>query len=923
MEIDRREDVDVSLMTENASVAVGAIVAEEPLLVVDSAAGMAFDPPFLVPFEGNVLIGGFSVPVKYEELYRKIGERYGHIATTQNITRRFALFKRVEEALSSIHDMCNVIGHTVFRDVVSTWKFHQDMCVDIEFNASWFCEGFSKIQKLQAEAVEGPSADLIHQQEAEIEKLSQELKLKQAALQSMKDATGSVDILGLASLASAAAVGILVGFGINLFSRAELMLERSWIHERTVYFHHIAEGIHLGNWNLWLFIAFESVSYLSLAQNFQEYIVEALSEKTVLLVTHQVDFLPVFDSVLLMSDGEIQQAAPYHMLLSSSQAFRNLVNAHKDTAASERHIKVASLDKGGTSSEETGKGYCGIQTRDSLEHQLIEQENYWMAANVQNPRVGKLRLIVVYTLIGCSSMFILLLRSLSTVALGMASSKSLFNQLLNSLFRAPVAFYESTPMGRILSRVSSDLSIVDLDLPASFVLAVLAILNVSSNLVVLAVITWQVLFVSIPMIYMVILLQSSLNQTEILLCFCKRTKRINGTTKSMIANHLGESIAGAMTIRAFQEEDCFFAENLDLIDKNASPSFHIFSANEWLSQRLEIFCVIILCSSALVLVLLPAKTFGSGFVGMALSYGLSLNLFLVFTVQTKCTLENHIISVERLHQFMHIPSEAAEIIDGNRPMPSWPAVGRVEIYDLEIRYRLNTPIVLQGISCTFVGGHKIGIVGRTGSGKSTLIGALFRLIEPVRGKIIIDGIDISRIGLHDLRSRLGIIPQDPRLFMGTVRYNLDPLSRHTDQEIWEVLDKCQLRETVQEKENGLDSSVHQDGVNWSMGQRQLFCLGRVMLRRSQILILDEATASVDNATDSILQKTIQTEFASCTVITVAHRIPTVMDSTMVLAISDGKIIEYDEPMKLMKEEGSLYAQLVKEYWSHIHSAESL
>ncbi|TFJ94982.1 Delta-aminolevulinic acid dehydratase [Platysternon megacephalum] len=271
---------------------------------------------------------------------------------------------------------------------------------------------------------------------------------------------------------------------------------------------------------------------------------------------------------------------------------------------------------------------------------------------------------------------------------------------------------------------------------------------------------------------------------------------------------------------------------------------------------------------------------------------------------------------------MHVPSEAPEIIEKNRPPVNWPTRGKVEIEDLQIRYREDTPLVLRGISCTFEGGHKIGIVGRTGSGKTTLIGALFRLVEPAGGRIVVDGIDISKIGLHDLRSRFGVIPQDPTLFNGTVRYNLDPLSQHTDNQIWEVLEKCQLKEAVEEKDKGLDSLVLEDGSNWSMGQRQLFCLGRALLRKSKILVLDEATASIDNATDMILQKTIRTEFADCTVITVAHRIPTVMDCTMVLAISDGKLVEYDEPMKLMKKEGSLYGQLVKEYWSYYQSAQS-
>ncbi|RZC84959.1 hypothetical protein C5167_047745 [Papaver somniferum] len=573
---------------------------------------------------------------------------------------------------------------------------------------------------------------------------------------------------------------------------------------------------------------------------FNECIMGALSGKTVLLVTHQVDFFPTFDSILLMSDEEIQHAAPYHLMLSSSRAFCDLFKAHKDATNVEMDA----------SPKVTRGIYGGNFLEGSVEHQLIEEEeretgdtgwkpylqylnqnrgffyfsaaigcqviyfacqilqNYWMAANAQNSEIS------------------------FTVVLGMKASESIFDKLLSSLFHAPIAFYEATPLGRIISRVSSDLSIVDLDLPANFVMSVLAIINTTSSLA-------RYYFAS-----------------------AKEFMRINGTTKSMIASHLGESISGAITIRAFRKEGRFFTENLNLIDRNAGSSFHIISANEWLIQRLETLCAIILCSSALVIVLLPKKYFGSGFIGMTLSYGFVLYRLLVFAVQYKCALANDIISMERLNQYMHIPSEAPEVIEANRPLPSWPVVGRVEILDFTIRYRVNTPIVLHGISCTFEGGHKVGIVGRTGSGKSTLTGALFRLVEPVTGKIIIDGIDISTIAVHDLRARLAEL-------MGSF---FDACTK--------VLGKCQLRESVQDKEEGLDSS------------------GVALLRGSQILVLDEATASIDNTTDAILQKTIRTEFEKCTVITVAHRIPTIMDSTKVLAISDGKIVEYDEPMKL-------------------------
>ncbi|KAF5947581.1 hypothetical protein HYC85_013538 [Camellia sinensis] len=422
---------------------------------------------------------------------------------------------------------------------------------------------------------------------------------------------------------------------------------------------------------------FSAVDAHTCSSLFNEYVMAALSTKTVLLDTHQVDFLPAFDSVLLMSDGEILQAAPYHQLLASSREFQDLVNAHKETAGAERLEEVSSSQKRETSTKEIRKTHTDEKSKGD---QLIKQErevggislkpymqylnqnkgyllfsaasichlafvigsilqNSWMAPNVENPNVTTL--------------------SLSIVALGMQSSKSLFSQLLNSLFCVPMSFYDSTPLGRILSRVSADLSIVDLDVPFSFVYSFSSTINTYANLAVLAVVTWQVLFISIPMIYLAILLQS------------------------FVANHLAESIAGFMTIRAFGEEERFFVKNLDLIDINASTFFHCFAANEWLIERLGVLTAVVLSSSALCMVLLPPGTFSSGFVGMALSYGLSLNMSLVFSIQNQCTLANLIISVERLNQYMHIPSEAPEVIEANCPPANWPIVGKVEIQDLK------------------------------------------------------------------------------------------------------------------------------------------------------------------------------------------------------------------------------------------------
>lgn len=231
----------------------------------------------------------------------------------------------------------------------------------------------------------------------------------------------------------------------------------------------------------------------------------------------------------------------------------------------------------------------------------------------------------------------------------------------------------------------------------------------------------------------------------------------------------------------------------------------------------------------------------------------------------------------------------------------------------QLRYRQRTPLVLKGITVVIEGGKKVGVVGRTGSGKSTLIYALFRLVEAVEGRILIDDVNIRNLGLNDLRSKLSIIPQDPNLFDGTIRSNLDPLGEHTDHEIWHALEKCQLATNVKQLEGKLDAPVFANGDNWSLGQRQLFCLGRVLLRRTRILVLDEATASVDTQTDAIMRQTVRNEFAHCTVISVAHRIPSVMDSDKVLVLDAGSVREYDSPSSLLEQPNSMFSALVREY----------
>uniref|UniRef100_A0A0E0RIS3 ABC transporter C family member 13 n=1 Tax=Oryza rufipogon TaxID=4529 RepID=A0A0E0RIS3_ORYRU len=548
---------------------------------------------------------------------------------------------------------------------------------------------------------------------------------------------------------------------------------------------------------------FSSVDAHTATSLFNEYVMGALSEKTVLLVTHQVEFLHAFDSVLLMSQGQIMHAASYQELLLSSREFQNLVNAHKDIVnfpndnmvdyngdkspfkretavvldGGKESIKNAEFDQlirreereiGGTGLKPylmylgQNKGYIyatlvAIANIAFTSGQLAQ--NSWLAANIQNPGVSTFNLVQVYTAIGIGSIMFLLFRALLAVDLGLQTSRSLFSQLLTALFRAPMSFFHSTPIGRILSRVSSDLNVIDLDVPFTLSFSISATLNAYINLGVLCFFTWPILFIAAPIIIMAVRLQRYYSASS------KELMRINGTTKSLVANHLAESISGAVTVRAFKQEGRFFARFLELIDNNASPSFHCFAATEWLTQRLEIMATTILSSSAFVITLLPQGTLSPGVAGMVLSYGLSLNMLFLFSIQNQCSLANQIISVERISQYMDI-----------------------------VKYTQDASPVLKGISCTFQGGDKIGIVGPTGSGKTTLINAIFRLVEPSGGKITIDGQDITTMGLHDLRSRIGLIPQDPILFNGSIRYNLDPHGHFSDKQIWEVGEMVEYEE---------------------------------------------------------------------------------------------------------------------------------
>lgn len=707
---------------------------------------------------------------------------------------------------------------------------------------------------------------------------------------------------------------------------------------------------------------FSAVDAHTGAHLFKECILGALANKTVIYVTHQVDFLPAADVVLVLENGNIVGMGSYKELKHMDTVFgvpdgfhaqcseaihicnpcggslnekeisdelynmdNMLCNGRMGENAEEK--EVAQLV--GEEEKETGTVnfsvyWCllGAAYRGSLVPFILLAQtmfqclqiasNYWVAwatpkTITEKPVVSNKHMLVIYSILASGSTACVLLRTVSMALVTLKTTQMYFTKMLNSIFRAPMSFLDSTPTGRILNRASTDQSAMDFDVTLRLGGVAFSFIQLVGIFAVMSQAAWELVLLFIPAFSVCIWMQ------RYYVASARELARLVGVNKSPVLQHFGESISGASTIRAFNKQEQFMKKNLQLIDHHSRPLFNNIAAMEWLCFRLDLLTNCIFTMSLLFIVSLLKGTIDPSVAGLAVTYGLNLNIIQSWLTWNLCNLENKIISVERIQQYTCIPREAPLVLKDSRPPNGWPSKGTIEFINLKVRYGPSLPFVINGITCTFFGGKKIGIVGRTGSGKSTLIQALFRLVEPTEGKILIDGLDVTQIGLHDLRAHLSVIPQDPTMFEGTVRSNLDPLEEHTDTEIWQALERSQLEHVVQAKDKKLDALVIENGENWSVGQRQLVCLGRALLKKRGILVLDEATASVDTATDGVIQETIKMEFRDSTVIAIAHRIVTVINSDLVLVLSDGKIVEYDKPGRLLENPSSLFAKLVAEF----------
>uniref|UniRef100_A0A3Q3G2R2 Multidrug resistance-associated protein 4 n=1 Tax=Labrus bergylta TaxID=56723 RepID=A0A3Q3G2R2_9LABR len=484
-----------------------------------------------------------------------------------------------------------------------------------------------------------------------------------------------------------------------------------------------------------------------------------------------------------------------------------------------------------------------------------------------------------------------------------SSAQTLHNSMFHAILRTPVHFFDVNPIGRILNRFSKDIGYLDSLLPWTFVDFTQVFLQVIGVIAVAAVIIPWILIPVVPLLAVFLILRCYFLKTS------RDIKRLESTTRSPVFSHLSSSLQGLSTIRAFKVQQRFQQMFDDYQDLHSEAWFLFLTTSRWFAVRLDGICSVFVTITAFGCLYLR-DGLDPGAVGLALSYAVTLTGMFQWGVRQSAEIENMMTSVERIVEYAELESEAPWETD-KQPPPDWPKTGSITFDRVNFSYSASEPLVLKNLTVVFTPREKVGIVGRTGAGKSSLISALFRLAEP-EGRIMIDGFLTSEIGLHTLRQKMSIIPQDPVLFTGSVRKNLDPFRQHTDEDLWNALQEVQMKAVVEDLPNKLETVLTESGSNFSMGQRQLVCLARSILQKNRILIIDEATANVDPRTDILIQQTIRDKFQDCTVLTIAHRLNTIIDCDRILVLAAGRIQEYDQPYVLLQNQDGLFYQMVQQ-----------
>ncbi|KAJ7224976.1 ABC protein [Mycena haematopus] len=686
--------------------------------------------------------------------------------------------------------------------------------------------------------------------------------------------------------------------------------------------------------------------------------------KTVLLVTHALHFLAQCDYIYTLANGRITEEGTYARLIAQGGEFARLdrefgggksADAGGDGGEEEEpQIQVVSIEdakKRSAGAEGTGKIEGRLMVKEARTTGGVAWSVYgyymmagggwltvpiimlaailmqgssvansytlvWWQANTFNKPFSFYQLL--YALLGIAQAIFTFLLGLFMDFFAVRVSRNLHHIAIINVFHAPMSFFDTTPMGRIISIFGKDIDTVDNALPMSMRMFVLVFAQVIGSVIVITILEHYFIIGAIIIIFgfgyfLQFYRSSSLEM-----------KRLDAILRSILYAHLSESLTGLPTIRSYGEIERFVKDNKYYIDLENRALFLTVTNQRWLAVRLDALGSILVFLVG-VFAAIGVSGISPGQIGLILTYTTSLTQMFAVTTRMSAEVENYMNSVERLVHYARgdvVPSEAAhESTPENKPAADWPAHGAIEFKNVTMAYRPGLPNVLHGISLQIRAGEKIGVVGRTGAGKSSLTLCLLRIVE-YEGQIVVDDVDIGKIGLTDLRSNIAIIPQEPTLFSGTVRAALDPFSKYDDARLWDALRRSYLVETrpstpiegeLLAAENRyrltLDTVIEADGANLSVGERSLLSLARALVKDSRVVILDEATASVDLETDNKIQRTIQTQFKDRTLICIAHRLRTIVSYDRILVLDAGKIAEFDTPMNLFNKDEGLFRSL--------------
>ncbi|XP_038978323.1 ABC transporter C family member 2-like [Phoenix dactylifera] len=703
--------------------------------------------------------------------------------------------------------------------------------------------------------------------------------------------------------------------------------------------------------------------FLFFVQVFDNCFKDQLKNKTRVLVTNQLHFLRNVDRIILLHEGMVKEEGTYEELSSNGVLFQQLMenagtmeepteekqgeDLGQETLKYAEYGKVIKKENGLLKSEkksklkegksvlikheerETGVVSLKVLARYknalgglwvviilfscyTLTEVLRVSSSTWLSVWTDQSSLkshGPGFYVLIYALISFGQVLVTLTNSYWLIISSLYAAKRLHNDMLHSILRAPMVFFHTNPLGRIINRFAKDLGDIDRNVAVYVNMFMGQFSQLCSTFVLIGIVSSLSLWAIMPLLILFYAAYLYYQSTA------REAKRLDSITRSPVYAQFGEALNGLSTIRAYKAYDRIANINGKSMDNNVRFTLVNIGANRWLAIRLETLGGIMIWFTATFAVLQNQrsenqKAFAST-MGLLLTYALNITNLLTAVLRLASLAENSLNAVERVGTYIDLPSEAPTIIENNRPPSGWPSSGAIKFQDVVLRYRPELPPVLHGISFTIEASEKVGIVGRTGAGKSSMLNALFRMVELERGKIFIDDYDVSKFGLWDLRNALGIIPQVPVLFSGTVRFNLDPFSEHSDADLWEALERAHLKDVIRRNALGLDAEVSEAGENFSVGQRQLLSLARALLRRSKILVLDEATAAVDVRTDALIQKTIREEFKSCTMLIIAHRLNTIIDCDRLLLLSSGQVLEFDTPEKLLRNGDGAFSKMVQ------------